>query len=135
MPVESSCLYGYGAAAMHQEVILSLEYIRLDVYSERAMQEQGWGALADYWRSRLNSRKEGAPEFPGGLVEWVDSEHPPDPSLLIKLGDVMLEVGHWPPGSWPPSSERNRPIELAARHAFGRIIHLAGQDSGSSGEG
>lgn len=115
VPVESTCLLGLGEAASQDAVNIRMSYVRVDVYTDRSLQAREWGSLHDQWSYRLRGEQADVRLVePGALAAWVDSDHPPDPALLVRMGDVMFEIGYWPPSSSPGSPETNRKIERLA---------------------
>lgn len=87
--------------------------VQVAVFTDRGLREQNAGTLQDQWLHRTRY-DEHSFQLDGGIrAAWVDSEHPPDQSLLVRLGDVMLEVGY-PAASFRGSPEANAPIERLA---------------------
>lgn len=113
-PVESACLYAYGSDKDPASIGAGALFVRIDVYSDRSYQARGWGTLNEQWIYRT---QEGGKKFdflPDVWAAWVDSDHPPDPALLVRMGDVMFEISYYPPSSSPGTSERNGKIERVA---------------------
>lgn len=112
---DSTCLYGFGENKDIQKLSLKSRFVRVDVYTEASLQQAGWGSLQEQWMVRSNYNQSRFDFHDGAWVAWVESDHPPDPALLIRQGEVMLELAHYPPRSSSKDSERNRQIERIAK--------------------
>lgn len=113
--VESACLYAYGEDKNPDSIGLRAKFIMVDVYTDEAIRAAGWGTLHDQWwrRSEENSKRFDLME--DVWTAWVDSDHPPDPALLVRQGDVMIEIAYFPPSSSVGTREGNAKIESLAR--------------------
>ena len=113
-PVESSCLFAYGPDKNPESIGAGALFVRVDVYSDRSYRSKGWGDLNEQWIYRTQDNIRRFDFYPGVWAAWVDSDHPPDPALLIRSGDVMFEVAYYPPSSSPGSTQANGKIEKIA---------------------
>lgn len=112
---DSTCLFGFGENKDIHKLNLKSRFVRVDVYTEASLQQAGWGSLQDQWMVRSNYNQSRFDFRDGVWAAWVESDHPPDPALLIRQGEVMFELAHYPPRSSAKDSERNQQIERIAR--------------------
>lgn len=112
---DSTCLYAYGENRDPNRLNLKSKFIRVDVYTEASLQAAGWGALHDQWMTRTQWNERRFPFHDGAWAAWVESDHPPDPALLIRQGELMFEIAHYPPTSSQGNEEANAQIESIAR--------------------
>ena len=115
-PVESSCVFAFGSQneSRAERRERRLHGLRIDVWSDRSYQAADWGTLEANWQHRTGHADRWF-EIDGlALASWVDSEHPPDQSLLLRTGDVMFELGYYPPTSYSGSPETDARIEQMA---------------------
>lgn len=112
---DSTCLFGFGENKDIQKLNLKSRFVRVDVYTEASLQQAGWGSLQEQWMVRSNHNQSRFNFHDGVWAAWVESDHPPDPALLIRQGEVMFELAHYPPRSSAKDSERNAQIERVAK--------------------
>lgn len=114
-PVESSCLYVKG-----QGDDLMQPSLRVEVWTHAGLEQGGWGSLDKNWTHRSNAGGGSKPleGLPGAWAAWVESEHPPDLSLLVRQGEVMLELTSFPPVSGEQPMVPNALVEQFARQAL-----------------
>ncbi len=115
MSVESACLFAFGENRDPEKINLDSKFVRVDIYTDAAFRAAGHGALEDQWRYRV---RDGSTVFhlhDTALAAWVESEHPPDPALIVRQGEVMYDLAYYPATSNPGNPERNAPIEEIAR--------------------
>ena len=125
---ESTCLFGYGENKDPHKLNLKSRFIRVDVYTDASLRNAGWGSLHDQWATRTELDARRVPFEDGVWAAWVESDHPPDPALLVRQGDVMYEIAHYPPRSSQGDAEKNAQIERLTR------ILLARQQQAEEGE-
>lgn len=115
-PVEHSCLLYFGSEDEGREERRKRRFqaVRVDVYSNDSYSDAGWGTLSHNWQYRTGSSDRHFQLMEGALAGWGNSDHPPDQSLLIHMGEYMLELSYWPPTSFRGSPEANRAIEKMA---------------------
>lgn len=116
-PVEVSCLIKFGHEDESPEERRNRRFrsVRADFYSNESYSGAGWGTLQHNWDYRTGDPENQFVLMNGIKAGWVDSEHPPDQSLLVFLSDYMLELGYWPPSSFRGAPEANSNIESLAR--------------------
>lgn len=120
---DSTCLFAYGKEKDPDKIGMDSQFIRIDVYTDASLQAAEWGPLQDQWEHRARHEADG-----GGLhlhdqawAVWVESDHPPDPALLVRQGEVMFEVSYFPPSSSPGTPETRAQIESIARTLLDRL--------------
>lgn len=116
-PVEYSCVINFGRENDTREERRKRRFhaVRIDVYSNRSYVDAGWGTLQENWVYRSGGQSNRFSPLDGASAGWVDSEHPPDQSLLVRNGDYLLELGYWPPSSFKGSPESDGKIEQLAK--------------------
>lgn len=117
--VDSTCLYAYGEDKNPDSIRLKAKFVRVDVYTDANIKAAGWGTLHEEWLRRSEDNKRRFDLIEGVWAAWVDSDHPPDPALLVRQGDVMFEVAYFPPSSSPGTREENAKIEKIAATLIG----------------
>lgn len=112
--VDSICQFDFDPAKPFTLDGRPFNGVRVSVFTDRGLRKLDAGSLQDQWQHRTRY-DEHSFQLEGGIrAAWVDSEHPPDQSLLVRLGEVMLEVGYYPPASFRGSPQANAPIERLA---------------------
>lgn len=115
MAVESACMYAFGTNRDPAKLDLDSRFIRVDIYTDASFRAAGHGALQDQWTYRV---RDGSGVFllhDTALASWVESEHPPDPALIVRQGEVMYDLAQYPPVSDRGSPERKAQVEDIAR--------------------
>lgn len=120
VPVQSSCLYSYGSSTDFRQP--GAKFVRVDILTDESLQAREWGQLQDHWMHRIGDDSNRFSLMPDVWAAWVDSEHPPDPALVLRMGDVMFELAYWPPTSSRGSPEANGKIEALAKILVERIL-------------
>lgn len=113
--VESSCLFAYGEDKNPDSIRLKAKFISLDVYTDVSVRAAGWGPLHGQWMRRSEENGKRFKLMDDVWAAWVDSDHPPDPALLVWKGEVMFEIAYFPPSSSVGTKEGNAKIEQLAR--------------------
>lgn len=116
-PTESSCLYVKGTGDDPLQPAL-----RVEVWTHTGMERGGWGSMDKNWTHRSNAGGGSKPleGLPGAWAAWVESDHPPDLSLLVRQGEVMLELTSFPPVSGEHPMVPNDIVERFARQALSK---------------
>jgi hypothetical protein len=99
-PVASACLFAFGKNRKSADISdLDAKFVRVQVFTTVSLDNQRGRTAENYFNAR-KSTFFGALELgPGFEAFWTTSDHPPDRSLLIRNGDVVLEVQSYPPSS------------------------------------
>ncbi len=121
MAVESACLFAFGSNRDPEKIDLDSRFIRVDLYTDASFRAAGHGALQDQWTYRV---RDGSTVFhlhDTALAAWVDSEHPPDPALIVRQGEVMYDIAQYPAASDQGSPERKAQVEEIARLYLGKL--------------
>lgn len=108
---DSACLFAYGKDKDPDKIGLDSEFVRIDVYTDASLQEADWGPLNEQWQYRTGRQFDGSglQLHPHAFAAWVDSDHPPDPALLVRQGDVMFEISYYPPA---PHAAQRKPAAV-----------------------
>jgi len=121
MAVESACLFAFGRNRDPARIDLDSRFIRVDLYTDASFRAAGHGALQDQWSYRV---RDGSTVFhlhDTALAAWVDSEHPPDPALIVRQGEVMYDIAQYPAASDQGSPERKAQVEEIALLFLGKL--------------
>ncbi len=121
MAVENACLFAFGSNRDPDKIDLDSRFIRVDLYTDASFRAAGHGALQDQWTYRV---RDGSTVFhlhETALAAWVDSEHPPDPALIVRQGEVMYDIAQYPAASDQGSPERKAQVEDIARLFLGKL--------------
>lgn len=111
--VDSICQFDFDPARPFTLDGRKFRSVQVQVFTDRGLRALNAGSLQDNWLHRIGY-VENSFELDGGIrAAWVESEHPPDQALLVRLGDVMLEVSY-PPSSFRGSPEARAPLERLA---------------------
>lgn len=127
VPVESSCLFAYGKDKNPDSIRINAKFVRVDVFTDRSLRQGGWNHLAGLWEHRTVGMKPPFALRPDALAAWVDSEHPPDPALIVRQGEVLYEFAYYPPSSSVGTPEGNAKIEEIARQFLTRLAEQEGE--------
>src|SRR5690606_38008918 len=109
--VERACPFACGRNRDPARLDLDARSTRAERYTHASCGAAGPGALQDQWSYRV---RDGSTVFhlhDTALAAWVDSEHPPDPALIVRQGEVMYDIAQYPAASDQGSPERKAQVE------------------------
>lgn len=112
--VDSICQFDFDPAKPFTVSGRSFKSVRVDVLTDRTLRAENAGNMQMQWTYRVGDESRSFALRDGLRAAWVESDHPPDQSLLVRMGEVMLELRYYPPSSFRGSPEANTYIEELA---------------------
>ncbi len=98
-PIASACFFAFGKDKNPDQLGDDSRFVRVQVFTNVTLANPRNRTAESFFKAR-KAKNYGAFDLgPGFEAFWTTSDHPPDRSLLIHNGEVVIEVQSYPPSS------------------------------------
>jgi hypothetical protein len=98
-PVASACYFAFGRDKDPDALGDDAKFVRVQVFTNVTLKNPRNRTAESFFKARRAKHYGDFELGPGFEAFWTTSDHPPDRSLLIHNGEVVIEVQSYPPSS------------------------------------
>ena len=98
-PVASACLFAFGKDKDPDNLTFDSKFVRVQVFTSVTLDNRRKRTAESFFKARKATNFSDFELGPGFEAFWTTSYHPPYRALLIRNGEVVIEVQSYPPSS------------------------------------
>lgn len=98
-PVASACFFAFGKDKNPDDMTFDSKFVRVQVFTDLTLDNHRKRTAESFFKARKANNFGDFELGPGFEAFWTTSDHPPDRALLIRNGEVVIEVQSYPPSS------------------------------------